>query len=259
MSLNLKEKKKALHPAAMQNGFADLSHVSVRRWFIAYAIIIAAAVGVTLLLPSGDRPLGYAFILLTAFTTFTPGNVTYVVSLFTPSEAAPGFIAKYLDRVVNTSGWQRDDLLLVALVCAVAAIIANLNDYHGLVLVFRANKVRKFGKTLFYRKADRWFEQAPFFLLLAVNFLPLPVSVVRWFAVTRAYPRWRLALAGFLGRLPRYWLTAVFFKAMELQWWMTLLVCVIIALIPVIIMRIRGRTPQAKGEKATGNPPEADE
>ena len=178
------------------------------------------------------------------------------------AEAVPGFITKYLDRVADTSGWQilnptGGELLLVALVCAVGTMIANLNDYHGLVLVFRAKKVRKFGNTFFYRKADKWFEQAPFFLLLTVNFLPLPVAVVRWFAVTRAYPRWRLALAGFLGRLPRYWLTAVFFEALELQWWMTLLVCVIIALIPVIIMRIKGRAPQVEGEKATGNPPEA--
>ncbi|MFH1549234.1 MAG: hypothetical protein ABIH04_01610 [Planctomycetota bacterium] len=258
MSLNLKEKKKA--PAAiMQNGFADLSHVSVSRWFICYAAIAVLAVLLVFIVPRSDRPLIYCFIVLSAFTSFTPGNVTIVVSLLSNPATVPGWLIYLLGAFVDTSGWERNDFFLVAVICAAGTTIANLNDYHLLVPVFRVRKVRKFGNTLFYRKAKKWFDQTPFLILLVCNFFPLPVSIVRWFAVTRAYPRWRVALAGFLGRMPRYWITAALFGAFKPNWWQTLLFCIVIALIPVIIMRIKGRAPQTKGEKATGTPTEADE
>ena len=221
-------------------GFASLDHISVRRWFIFFGLVVAVGVGLCFVVDEAFRPLIYCFLALTVFTSFIPGNVTYVLALLSHAQAMPGFLEKYIGKI-DTGDWASFDPFVIALVCAVASAIANMNDYHGLVLIFRANKVRKLGKTRFYQIADKWFEQAPFVLLLIVNFLPLPVSVVRWFAVTRAYPRWRLALAGFLGRLPRYWLTVVAFDIFKPRWWQTILTCVIIALIPVIVMRIKGK------------------
>ncbi len=231
-------------------GFASLAHISVRRWFAFYGLVVAVGVGLCFLVGEASRPLIYCFLALTVFTSFIPGNVTYVLSLLSRANAMPGFLEKYVGGVIDTGGWGYFNPLVVALVCAAASIIANMNDYHGLVLIFRANKVREFGRTRFYQTADKWFEQAPFALLLIVNFLPLPVSVVRWFAVTRAYPRWRLALAGFMGRLPRYWLTVVAYNTFRPRWWQTILACVIIALIPVAVMRIKGKKAQPETSAA---------
>ncbi len=226
------------------DGFASLAHVRVRRWFCVYAIIVALSVAALFVVPQDYRPLVYCFIILTTFTTFIPGNVTYVIFIQVHRNAVPAKILHYIDKVIDTSAWGGLPILPVGLLGALASAIANLNDYHGLTLVFRSKKVRRFGNTAFYHFVKRWFDQMPFALLLLCEFFPLPVAVVRWLAVTRAYPRWRLALACFMGRLPRYLLTAYLARSLNPNWWQTLLFCVIIALIPVMIMRIKGRRTQ---------------
>ena len=230
------------------NGFADLSHVRVRRWFCIYALIILVAVISLTIIPSHYHLLVYCFMLLTIFTTFIPGNVTYVVFIQVNRDAfinaVPAGIARHIGKVIDSSSWGQMAPWPVALIGALGSTVANVNDYHGLTLVFRAKKVRKFGNTAFYHFAKKWFEKTPFMLLLVCEFLPLPVAVLRWMAVTQAYSRRKLALACFLGRLPRYLILTGIAKWLNLNWWQTLVFCVAIATIPVIIMHIKGRRSQ---------------
>jgi ribonucleoside-triphosphate reductase len=96
----------------------------------------------------------------------------------------------------------------VALIGATGTAVANLTEYLVLGILFGSRRAAKVKETAAYGTLRRYFETAPFPLMTAANFLPIPIDPVRWMAISVDYPRWRYVLATFLGRLPRYYLLA---------------------------------------------------
>lgn len=74
-------------------------------------------------------------------------------------------------------------------------------------------------------------------MLATFCFIPIPVDVVRWLAISHRYPRGRFFAANMLGRGSRYALMGLFSNAMGLGLWSILLiqaVLVVIALTRVL-------------------------
>ena len=109
-------------------------------------------------------------------------------------------------------------LLTATIVAAVGALgtgLANLNEYHIWTFLLRFRPLGRVRQTRTHERAAEWFARAPFLVLAAISFIPIPVDVVRWLAISSRYQRGRYFLAYFCGRFVRYFLIAGF--AAQLQ------------------------------------------
>jgi uncharacterized membrane protein YdjX (TVP38/TMEM64 family) len=79
-----------------------------------------------------------------------------------------------------------------------------LNEYHVFVYLLRKHRVARVRGTRLYQRASKWFGKSPFWILTLFSFLPIPVDVIRWLAITARYSRWRFFWASFAGRWFRY-------------------------------------------------------
>ena len=186
--------------------------VSVRRWFGVFALwLLATGVPLALLAwrhaPDAgawtDRPYD-AFVALPPAVKLL-GFALYIslCCTFLPLPTG-GVVAAVAMRDVAVGGGLVSTTLLVALVGAAASTLANLDDYHLFTWMLRHRRIGAVRQTKTYRLAAAWFAEAPFFLLLLFNVIPIPVDVIRMLATTYRYPRVPFAAANFLGRLVRY-------------------------------------------------------
>ena len=107
---------------------------------------------------------------------------------------------------------------VVAVAGAAGSAMANLNEYHIFTYLWRGSWVGKVSQSGWYRQAAHYFERGPFVLLILFSFLPLPVDVVRWLAISRRYRRDYYFFANFLGRLGRYLLLAAPARFFQIGW-----------------------------------------
>lgn len=59
-------------------------------------------------------------------------------------------------------------------------------------------------------KTTRWFDRAPFAVIVVAGFTPVPFFPVRFLAVMTGYPRWKYVVGVLLSRTPRFYLLAFF-------------------------------------------------
>lgn len=127
--------------------------------------------------------------------TFFPAPTAWIILLM----ASP--IVSMFDTGITTT-------LAVAAIGAAGTAIANLNEYHIFTFLLRYGKVHRVRQTRLFGTAKRWFSASPFALMALFSFLPVPVDLVRWLAISCRYSRLRYAGANFLGRFFRYGLLA---------------------------------------------------
>jgi membrane protein YqaA with SNARE-associated domain len=208
--------------------------INHRRWFVFYVLYLAALTAVVLgALRVGDDPRHpllaqlwlpaiYVFYL-SLCNTFFPAPTTWLVLLV----ASPimGLVTPegLIERYAFSPGAARwlsalGTISLAATLGALGTTVANLTEYHVFTFLLGLGKVGKVRETRIYRTASRWFAVSPFGLMVVASFLPIPVDVIRWLAITYRYPRGRYALASFLGRLVRYGLLAATATCLALGW-----------------------------------------
>lgn len=197
--------------------------INLRPWFITFVVYLVGLACVSIIAMQCDDGAGrmahnvwllalYLFYM-SLCCSFFPGPTAWIVLLM----ASPVFgliDTAVIERWFHVSGsdglWLTAavTVLTVASVGALGTMMANLNEYHILTFMLRFGKVNKIKETSLYQVASRYFQMNPFGLMVAVNFLPIPIDVVRWLAVTHGYRRDYFAWASFLGRLLRYGLFA---------------------------------------------------
>lgn len=101
---------------------------------------------------------------------------------------------------------------LVAGVAGVATLVAYLSEYFFFTLLFKFNRVANFKNNWLYQKVAPLFDKQKFIILTVASFLPIPSEPLRIYAITRKYPKALFMLAGFLGRIPRYFLLGYYGK-----------------------------------------------
>ncbi len=176
----------------------------LRAWFIVFIAwlggLTAAAV---LLLRAGDQGstlalhgwlLALMCFYLSLCNTFVPLPTAWIVLL----AAAPDYAI---------AGNPALNILIVAALSTLSTIMANLNEYHVFAYLLHFGLGARIRRSRLYGWATRWYDRAPFQLLVLGAFIPLP-DAIRWLAILRHYPRGRFALAYLLGRGPRYVLFA---------------------------------------------------
>jgi membrane protein YqaA with SNARE-associated domain len=253
----------ALHDGAAQPGPtveslaataapAALEHLppGMRIWFGAFLLWMGglAVLALTMLHryeADGDQRAMGIFLLawmcfyLSLCNAFVPLPTTWVIL----AAASPG-------SGLTESDWLR--IAAVSVVGALATVAANLNEYHVLAFLCHRGLGRRIRGTRLYQWSIHWFDVAPFQMLLAMGFFPLPVDAIRWLAILRRYSRVRFGLAYFLGRGARYVIFAAAATLMRFSSWQIAAIqvgIILLALVarvvgPPIVRRLVRRKPQ---------------
>ena len=144
------------------------------------------------LISDGNQTFGLTgfFLLMSTATAYFPIPANLLV----------------LGAVKNT------DPLLVAIVGGGATLVAYLSEYIFFTVLFKFNRVASFKDTWIYEKLGPLFDNQKFAILTFASFLPIPSEALRIYAITRKYSRVGYMLAGFIGRVPRYYLLGYYGK-----------------------------------------------
>ena len=225
--------------------------LSLRCWFIFYVIYLTCLVAAAVFslqyydqhsfdLALGGWLLALYLFYLSICSSFFPAPTAWLVLLM----ASPlvGLVKPHtLAQLLHLSQLPPQEvvllttILLVAFVGALGSALAHLNEYHLFSYLLRCHRVHKVRQTHLYHKAARYFDVSPFTLTVLFSFLPLPVDIVRWLAITRRYRRDHYFLANFLGRFCRYGLLAATAGLMKIGWFG--IIAIQLALIALILLR----------------------
>jgi len=177
--------------------------------------------------------------------TFFPAPTAWIVLLMASPMIGLSYfpaVAPYLNAVVT--------IIVVAAVGALGTALANLNEYHVFTFVLRFGRAYKLRHTRLYKSAARWFEVSPFVLMTVVSFLPIPVDVIRWLAITHRYRRDHFFATSFVGRFLRYALLAATATCLRISWYG--IVFIQLMLLAIILLRYLPRlTRQLKKSSLT--------
>jgi len=241
---------------------------NLRRWFAFYLIYLGLLAATALIsfgycenntsetaqqvlsCPQKIWLLSLYLFYMSLCCTFFPAPTAWLVLLMA-SPVAGLIDAQVLMSYISVSqqqGYWIAGLLTVLVVASIGAIgtgMANLNEYHIFTFLLRCGRANKIRETKFYRMAGHWFDVSPFALMATFSFLPIPVDVVRWLAITHRYRRDHYFLAAFSGRLLRYGLLAGAATCLKLNWTeilivqLVLIIMVLIRFVPKMISHHR--------------------
>ena len=221
---------------------ADNEQINLRGWFasfLGYLVALAGAVYLGLyLVQKGNSEWGTVvwviagmMFYLSLCCTLCPLPTTWLILAVGSGGALAQLIgpgsAQAMDSIIG--GWAK--VGIVAVLGGLATTIANLNEYHIFTFLLRYRHVSKVRQTRLYNWAAKWYTKEPFLLLVSFCFIPIPVDVVRWLAISHRYPRRKFFAANILGRGSRYVLMAVFSDAMGLGLWTILVIQAVLVLI----------------------------
>ncbi len=217
---------------------------NLRRWFvffIVYMTVLAVVALVSLVSPgaeAGQLPKHIWLLALYLFymslcCTFFPAPTAWIVLLM----ASPMIGLDYF----STANAYLNAIAIIVVVAAVGALgtaVANLNEYYVFTFILRFGRAHKLRHTRLYKSAAHWFEVSPFVLMTVVSFLPVPVDVIRWLAITHRYRRDYFFAASFVGRFLRYALLAATATCLQISWYgiafiqLTLLTIILLRYLP---------------------------
>lgn len=210
--------------AGKQDGYwrdAANDRISLRLWFLSFlswlvVLTVAAKWGLAAI-EASESVLGWAVWIYALYAFYLslcnviiPAPTAWIVMLVA---------SEYVAGPLGLSDHPFWRISLAATIGALATGMANLSEYHFLVLLLRWDRVAKIRNTRAYQWADRWFETNPFLILTVVGFLPIPVDVIRWLAIAARYSRVRYFLAYFIGRWGRYAIWALMAYGLSLRVW----------------------------------------
>ncbi|MBN1435504.1 MAG: hypothetical protein JW936_00390 [Sedimentisphaerales bacterium] len=192
---------------------------NLRLWFGVFLGFLALLAGVTLAAlrfddggtfwPERIWLLALYLFYMSLCCTFFPAPTAWIVLLMASPMfglVSPGVLEEHFGIGAEIAGvWAAVlTIVVVAAVGALGTAMANLNEYHIFTYLLRFGKVSKLKETGWYQTAARYFNASPFMLIAVVSFLPIPVDVVRWLAISNRYNRILFVWANFLGRFLRY-------------------------------------------------------
>jgi membrane protein YqaA with SNARE-associated domain len=138
--------------------------------------------------------------------------------------------------------------LTVAVAMTAASCVSAVIDYR-LLFPLSVRVQKALAPLRASRKLASWFLAAPFWALVAVNLLPIPLSPFKVACIATGYPLARFELALLLGRGPRYFALATVGHALDLS--VSQLTLIGLALLGLSCFRYR-RLPPALMESRHG-------
>ena len=225
--------------------------VNLRPWFIFYIIylVILAALAICSLkyYDQNTSDLAWSSWLIALYLfylslccTFCPAPTAWMVLLMA-SPIIQIIKPQTLTNLFHLSAPPSDNLIILTTILTVASLgalasaLANLNEYHIFTYLLRCHRVKEIRSNRFYQKAACYFDLGPFILTTLFSFLPIPIDVVRWLAITHCYRRDYYFLANFLGRFFRYAVLAATAGFLKLGWFG--IAAIQLGLIALILLR----------------------
>jgi membrane protein YqaA with SNARE-associated domain len=140
------------------------------------------------------------------------------------------------------------DPLIVSLVGGFATLVAYFSEFIFFTVLFKFTKVASFKNSWLYKRVSPLFDKHRFFILSFASFLPIPSEPLRIYAITRKYPKTLYIFAGFIGRVPRYFLLGYFGKPYVNSIWFIVAVIVFPVLLLLIIRGAASATYMIKSK-----------
>jgi membrane protein YqaA with SNARE-associated domain len=136
--------------------------------------------------------------------------------------------------------------LIVALVATAGNLAAGWVDYHFFTPLLQMKFSTGYKKSKTYLWAIRWFNIAPFWVVVLFALTPLPFYLVKFLAFSSGYSMAKYMTAIAVGRLPRFYLLAMAGYFLKIPVWiMVVLFSVIFAVYLVWIVRTWVKTRAA--------------
>ncbi len=109
--------------------------------------------------------------------------------------------------------------LATTITATIPTIVACVLDYQVLTPVFNRTRASKIKDTGIYQKTVRYYEKAPFLTNFVAALSPVPFYPIRILSVASGYPMWKYTSAVLAGRIPRYYLLALFGALLNIPNW----------------------------------------
>ncbi len=209
--------------------------LNLRVWFagfVGWLGVLAVAARYGLVNYETGDPLGMAIWLLALYLfylslccTFFPAPTMWIVMMLA---------SDYVAGEIGVIDYPISRLIAVASIGAWGTSMANLNEYHIFTFLLRHGRMSRIRDTRLYRVAARWFGVRPFWTIVLFSFVPIPVDIIRWLAITYRYPRAPFFLAYYLGRWVRYAGLAAVTIWGELSWIDILIIQGVVAVIALV-------------------------
>ena len=157
--------------------------------------------------------------LLNFFIYSIPSNAA--ISVF-PHEPILIYLGKSYDPVI------------LAVIGTLGTIVAGLLDYFVFVALFSLKSLDFAQRSEGYRRAKKWFNVQPFLTLSIAGFSPVPFFPFKILAFASQYPRLRYIASLVAGRMPRYYLLALFGEFFQVPNWLliSLVLIMLVYLLP---------------------------
>jgi membrane protein YqaA with SNARE-associated domain len=182
-----------------------------RRWDVllrATALVALLGIPIVLLLPRAVPFVWLAVLSLPANSPLSPILPTF----FEPI-------------IIDVAKWE--PAWAVTLVATAGYLYMEYINWHVYAWVLHLDRLEGLKTKRWVRWGMANFERSPFWVVAVFAFTPLPFWAARILAILDRYPLRKFLVATLVGRIPRWYLYAVFGANVNVPWWVLLGVIVI--------------------------------
>ena len=156
--------------------------------------------------------------------------------------------------ILNLAGSGLHPAWLIALVGGLGTCVAGLIDYWVVTQFRRLGRVERLLEHRRYRAAEFYFRKVAFLSIVASGFLVfIPFDPFKLLAATARYDKFKYVAAIFIGRAPRYYLTAVLGEVVRFH--PALLGATFLILLAIPLAQYLHRKTRQKGRAASPGDP----
>lgn len=187
-----------------------------------------------------------------------PGTVVYVLlaiaSLPANSPLSPILPSFFEPIIIEAAKWA--PAVPVTVVATAGYMYMEYVNWHVYAWVLNWDKLEGVRRNKWMRWGVDNFARAPFWMTVIFAFTPLPFWAARVLAILHKYPLWRFMVATIVGRVPRWYLYALFGGAFSVPTWILVGVMVIPAAIVIAGRLMRKESLLAETAPAAASPVE---
>ncbi len=187
-----------------------------------------------------------------------PGTVVYVLlaiaSLPANSPLSPILPSFFEPIIIKAAVWA--PAVPVTIVATVGYMYMEYVNWHVYAWVLNWDKLEGVRRNKWMRWGVDNFARAPFWMTVIFAFTPLPFWAARVLAILHKYPLWKFMVATIVGRVPRWYLYALFGGAFSVPTWILVGVMVIPAAIVIVGRLMRKESLLAETAPAAASPVE---
>lgn len=180
------------------------------------------------------------FICLAAFIGNSEEIIHPLMNFFIYSIPSNAAISVFPHEPILIYLGKSYDPVILAIIGTIGTIVAGLLDYFVFVSLFSLKSIDIMKRSKGFQRADKWFNIQPFITLSVAGFSPVPFSPFKILAFASNYPLLNYIGSLVVGRMPRYYLLALFGELLQIpNWLLIFLVMIMFAfLLPLMVQTV---------------------